>query len=371
MQQASNNLLDYNRSQLRDLFASLGEPAFRGDQVLKWLHQEGIDDIDLMTNLSKVLRGKLKDNYVINTPEIALDRTSTDGTRKFLLKLACNNHVEAVYIPEDGRGTLCVSSQIGCSLNCTFCSTGAQGFNRDLTAAEIISQVRVATDALGRTNDSSKRRITNVVMMGMGEPLMNFDNVVTAMDIMMDDFAYNISKHRLTLSTSGVVPNIYKLAEITNVALAISLHAPNDALRTELVPINKKYPIKELMAACKAYFSEEPKRQITMEYVMLKGINDQPKHAKELIKILRGVRSKVNLIPFNTFPGTRYECSDLATINAFRKILLDGSVHTITRKTRGDDIDAACGQLAGQFKDKTKRSARLKRIAIKTETDAA
>jgi len=357
---SSHNLLDYDRTALRTLFSEMGEPAFRGDQVFKWLHQARVDEFALMSNLSKSLRSKLMDDYCIEMPSVTLDQTSEDGTRKFLLKLACGNHIETVFIPESTRGTLCVSSQVGCALNCQFCSTGAEGFNRNLSVAEIISQVRIVIELLA---SDQTQRVTNVVMMGMGEPLLNFDHVVSAMDIMMDDCGYNISKYRLTLSTAGVVPNLLKLAERSKVALAVSLHAPNDELRNQLVPINKKYPLKTLLAACKAYFKQEPKRQITMEYVMLKGVNDQPIHAKQLIKQLKGINCKMNLIPFNPFPGTQYTCSHPDTINRFRKLLIEGGLHTVTRKTRGDDIDAACGQLKGQF-DRKRRVNRVERIPI-------
>lgn len=355
---------------MREYFADLGEPAFRGDQVLQWIHQYGITDFDQMTNLSKSLRATLKENCTVELPEIALDRTSNDGTRKFLLRLSCGNCIETVYIPEENRATLCVSSQVGCSLNCTFCSTAQHGYNRNLTVAEIIAQLWVASRAFTEDGSIKKHRpITNVVMMGMGEPLLNFDNVVAAMDIMRDDFAYSISKYRLTLSTSGVVPKIYELAKQTNVALAISLHAPNDDLRTQIVPINKKYPIKELMSACQEYFKDEPRRFVTIEYVMLKGVNDQTEHAYQLIKVLKSVKSKVNLIPFNPFPGTKFECSSRKTIDEFRQILLEAGINTVTRKTRGDDIDAACGQLSGEFHDRTRRSAKLRNIPVETRLE--
>lgn len=338
-------------------FESIGEPAYRASQVIKWIHQFGVRDFTLMTNLSKRLRAHLEAECEVSPPELVLDQHAADGTRKFLLKLNCGNCVETVYIPEKARGTLCISSQVGCSLNCRFCSTGAQGYNRDLSIAEIIGQVYIAARALSQP-------ITNVVMMGMGEPLLNFDNVVAAMDIMRDDFGYHISKYRLTLSTSGIVPNIYKLSDVTDVSLAISLHAPTDTLRTELVPINKKYPLAELMQACRDYFTKEPRRSITMEYVMLKNVNDKPEHAHALVKLLKDIRCKVNLIPFNTFPGTTYERSDDQSIDRFSDILQAAGFNTITRRTRGDDIDAACGQLAGQFKDRTSRSGRLKGIPI-------
>ena len=369
------NLLDFSTPMLSDYFKSIGEPGYRASQVIKWIHQLGVTDFALMTNLSKKLRAHLTEHCEVPMPEVVLDSTSSDGTRKFLLKLSCGNCVEAVFIPEKGRGTLCVSSQVGCALNCTFCSTAQHGFNRNLKISEIIGQVYVAARALKQDITVGFKPLTNVVMMGMGEPLLNFDNVVAAMDLMRDDFGYNISKYRLTLSTSGVVPNIYKLAEVSDVALAISLHAPTDELRTTLVPINKKYPIKELMDACRAYFIKEPKRSITIEYVMLKNINDQPKHARALAQLLKTMNTKINLIPFNTFPGTEYVCSSGNTIERFRKILTDAGLNAFTRKTRGDDIDAACGQLAGEFKDRTRRSRvhqekasqRLQDIQVVTE----
>ncbi len=360
------NLLNFDRKGLGEYFVSIGEPAYRASQVIQWIHQLGAKDFDIMTNISKTLRARMQELCEIKTPEVIFDRLSKDGTRKFLLKLSCGNSIETVYIPEDDRGTLCVSSQVGCSLNCTFCSTGTQGYNRNLNIAEIIGQVYVAHHLMA--TEEKPRPITNVVMMGMGEPLLNFDNVVAAMNLMQDDFAYGISKYRLTLSTAGVVPKIYELAKISDVALAISLHAPNDALRCELVPINKKYPIAELMAACKDYFKDAPRRHITMEYVMLKGVNDQPEHARQLIKLLSDINCKINLIPFNPFPGTRYQRSDRTTIDAFRDILMRAGLQTVTRKTRGDDIDAACGQLAGEFKDRTKRSAKLAAIAVTTKS---
>lgn len=361
-QAAAVNLMGLDHQALKNYFVEIGEKPFRATQVIKWIHGEGITDIDMMTNLSQALRDKLKKTTIIKAPEIALDQLSTDGTRKWLLKLDCGNCVEAVYIPERERGTLCVSSQIGCSLNCTFCSTGAQGFNRDLSCAEIIGQVFVARQQLNLENAEKKRRITNVVMMGMGEPLLNFDKVVSAMDIMMDDHGYGLSKYRVTLSTSGVVPAMIKLAAVSKCALAISLHAPNDALRNVLVPINKKYPLKMLLDACKQHFNpeNEKKRHITMEYVMLDGVNDSPAQAKELIKILNGIRCKVNLIPFNPFPGTRYKRSSIETIERFSMILKRAGFTTNTRRTRGGDIDGACGQLAGEFADRTKRRFKIK-----------
>ncbi len=354
------NLLNYNFAELCELFEGWGEKKFRATQVQKWIHQYGITDFACMTNLSKPLRVKLQNLAEVSLPECVYTQHSKDGTIKWLLKLSCGNSIETVYIPEDDRGTLCVSSQVGCALNCTFCSTAQQGFNRNLNVAEIIGQVWLAARYLSQNNGIHDRHVTNVVMMGMGEPLLNFDNVVKAMDIMLDDNAYGLSKRRVTLSTSGLVPAMEQLSQVSSVSLAVSLHAPNDELRTELVPINKKYPLRELMSVCRDYFKNEPRRKVTFEYVMLAGVNDSLKHAKQLISLLEGVPSKLNLIPFNPFPGTRYTCSSAATIRAFSEKLIAAGVNTITRKTRGDDIDAACGQLVGKVDDKTRRSERLK-----------
>ena len=356
------NLLNFNEAQMREFFHTLGEQPYRARQVLQWIHHFGQTDFAQMSNLSKVLRSKLTAMSEIRVPEIVSNQASQDGTHKWLLKLACGNCIETVFIPEKSRGTLCVSSQVGCGLNCTFCSTAKQGFNRNLSTAEIIGQVWVAVRTLSQLKGEHDKRITNVVMMGMGEPLLNFDAVVTAMDIMLDDFAYGLAKRRVTLSTSGVIPEMIRLQERSPVALAVSLHAPTDALRDVLVPINKKYPLAQLMAVCRDYFKNEPRRVVTFEYVMLKGVNDQPEHAKELCKLLKDVPAKVNLIPFNPFPMTEYECSDKATITTFRDYLINKGINTITRKTRGDDIDAACGQLAGEVNDRTSRSRRWQKL---------
>ncbi len=356
------NLLNFNEAQMREFFHTLGEQPYRARQVLQWIHHFGQTDFAQMSNLSKVLRSKLTAMSEIRVPEIVSTQASQDGTHKWLLKLACGNCIETVFIPEKLRGTLCVSSQVGCGLNCTFCSTAKQGFNRNLSTAEIIGQVWVAVRTLSQLKGEHDKRITNVVMMGMGEPLLNFDPVVAAMDIMLDDFAYGLAKRRVTLSTSGVIPEMIRLQERSPVALAVSLHAPTDALRDVLVPINKKYPLAQLMAVCRDYFKNEPRRVVTFEYVMLKGVNDQPEHAKELCKLLKDVPAKVNLIPFNPFPMTEYECSDKATITTFRDYLINKGINTITRKTRGDDIDAACGQLAGEVNDRTSRSRRWQKL---------
>lgn len=356
------NLLNFNYQQMREFFSEMGEKPFRAQQVMQWVHQAGFSDFSQMLNLGKVLRERLSAIAEIRLPEITTVQKSSDGTCKWLLKLDCGNRIEMVFIPEATRGTLCVSSQVGCALNCSFCSTGKQGFNRNLTTAEIIGQVWVAVRELSSHHGAHDKRVTNVVMMGMGEPLLNFDNVVSAMDIMMDDFAYGLSKKRVTLSTSGVLPELERLRTVSPVSLAVSLHAPNDALRNVLVPINKKYPLADLMALCKRYYQGEPKRKVTFEYVMLKGVNDQPEHAVQLVKLLQNVPSKVNLIPFNPFPMTEYQRSSQATIDAFRAILTAKGINTITRKTRGDDIDAACGQLAGEVKDRTSRSQRWQKM---------
>lgn len=358
MSSSKVNLLGLDRAGLEAFFADLGEKAFRASQLLKWVHQFGVDDFDEMTNMSKALRQKLKEVAEVRAPELVVDQGSSDGTHKWVLKLDGGNNIETVFIPDGERGTLCVSSQVGCALECTFCSTAQQGFNRNLTTAEIIGQLRAAYQYFGATH-RNERIITNVVLMGMGEPLLNFDNVVAAMNIMTDDDSYGLSKRRVTLSTSGVVPAMDRLAEVSDVALAVSLHAPNDALRDELVPLNKKYPIKELMAACKRYaHAGTGKRKITFEYVMLEGVNDQPEHARQLVKVLKGVPCKMNLIPFNPFPESQYKRSSSAVITRFWEILMAANITTVTRRTRGDDIDAACGQLVGKVKDKTKRQER-------------
>ena len=351
------NLLNLDRQEMEAFFTASGEKAFRATQVLQWVHQRGVDDFAAMTNISMALRARLQETAEVRTPEVVMEQGSHDGTRKWLVKLDSGNCIETVFIPEDDRGTLCVSSQVGCSLNCSFCSTAQQGFNRNLTTAEIIGQLLVAYHALGDT-PKGERRISNVVLMGMGEPLLNFDNVVQAMNIMTDDFAYGLSKRRVTLSTAGMVPMFDRLREVCHVSLAVSLHAPNDALRNELVPLNKKYPIWDLINACKRYVDGAPHRKVTFEYVMLDGINDSPAHARELVKLLNGTPAKVNLIPFNPFPNTSYSCSPQAAIDEFRHILTRGGLVTVTRKTRGDDIDAACGQLVGRVLDRTRRSQR-------------
>lgn len=351
------NLLGMSPEKLVSFFEEIGEKRFRATQVLKWIHQMGATNFDEMTNVSKSLRQKLSEIAEIREPEVLMEKVSKDGTKKWVMRTESGSSVEAVLIPEGDRKTLCISSQVGCSLDCSFCSTGKQGFNSNLTAAEIIGQLRIAIRSYGDYNTTSQRVVSNVVMMGMGEPLMNFDNVVDAMTLMMEDNAYCLSKRRVTLSTAGVVPAIDKLGELTDVSLAVSLHAPNDDLRDILVPINKRYPIKELVAACNRYLEKlSDKRVITVEYTMMKGVNDSPEHAKQLLKILRKMPSKLNIIPFNPFPNSGYERPSEERILAFKEIIVHGGIVTTVRRTRGDEIDAACGQLVGQVADRTRRS---------------
>jgi 23S rRNA (adenine2503-C2)-methyltransferase len=351
------NLMGHDRQALEQYFISIGEKPFRAAQVLKWVHQQGVYNFSDMTNLSKSLRTNLAGKVSFRTPEIIKDQVSEDGTRKWLLRLQDGNSIETVFIPESGRGTLCISSQVGCTLNCSFCATARQGFNRNLTSAEIIGQLRLANQLL--VNEDSQRPVTNVVMMGMGEPLLNYDNVVQAMQLMQEDFAYGLSKRRITLSTSGLLPEMSRLSRDCAVSLAVSLHAPDDELRNELVPINRKYPIKDLMQACREYTKGLPHQKITFEYVMLAGVNDTDAHARKLAKVVANVPCKINLIPFNPFTDSGYRSSSMSRINRFRDILMQKGIITVTRKTRGDEIDAACGQLAGKFTDRTQRTLRL------------
>ncbi|MDR2877638.1 MAG: 23S rRNA (adenine(2503)-C(2))-methyltransferase RlmN [Chromatiales bacterium] len=353
------NLFDLDRSGLADFLVSLGEKPWRASQLMQWCHQRGVVDFEAMSDLGKALRARLAEAGEFALPEVAMAQASRDGTVKWLLRLADGNAIETVFIPEEGRGTLCISSQVGCSLNCSFCSTARQGYNRNLTTAEIIAQVFVARRDLTERG-RGERPITNVVLMGMGEPLLNFDNVVRAISLMLDDHAYGLSKRRVTLSTSGIVPALDQLREVMPVSLAVSLHATNDALRDELVPINRKYPLAELLAACRRYVDRQPRRRVTFEYVMLAGINDSIAEARALIRLLRDVPSKINLIPFNPFPGTDYRTSSQAVIDRFRDVLMEAGIMTVTRRTRGDDIDAACGQLAGRVMDRTRRSERMR-----------
>lgn len=351
------NLLDFDASSLTDYFAGLDEKPFRARQVLRWMHRFGQSDFDAMTDIAKSLREKLRVQAEIRPPSVVSDKFSDDGTRKFLFDVGSGNAVETVFIPEDDRGTLCVSTQAGCALDCAFCSTGKQGFNRNLTVAEIIGQLWQANRLLGDAS-TDERIISNVVLMGMGEPLANFENTVTALRLMLDDNAYGLSRRRVTVSTSGLVPAMDRLREECPVALAVSLHAPDDALRDELVPINRKYPLHELMAACRRYLEKAPRDFVTFEYVMLDGVNDSEAHARRLTDLVRNVPCKFNLIPFNPFPGSPFRRSPSPRIRRFAEVLMGEGIVTTTRKTRGEDIDAACGQLAGQINDKTRRNGR-------------
>ena len=333
----------------------MGEPAYRADQVMHWIYRRGKDSFTEMTNLSKALREKLVQHFVVRTPELVVEQISEDGTRKWLLKLDQGNSIETVFIPEANRGTLCISSQVGCAMDCSFCSTGKQGLNRNLSTAEIIAQVWFAGRQLG-CDFQSEKMISNIVFMGMGEPLANYNAVVPAIRVLLDDFGFGLSKRRVTVSTSGLVPFMDRLREDVDTAMAVSLHAPNDELRNVLVPINRKYPIADLMAACKRYLEgKDRKTHIVFEYVMLDGINDKPEHARQLIKLLAGIEAKVNLIPFNPFPQAQYQRSRPEVIEEFSDILRRKKIVTTTRKTRGDDIDAACGQLVGKVVSRQKR----------------
>jgi len=362
------NLLDFDQSAMTAFFGERGDKPFRAKQALRWIHHALADRVESMTDLAKATRDALAIDAEIRAPSIVRDSVASDGTRKWLLDVGASNAVEAVYIPETDRGTLCISSQAGCALDCSFCSTGKQGFNRNLSVSEIIGQLWLANRALAESDvaapwvqkSRNRHTITNVVMMGMGEPLANYDNVVTAMRIMLDDNAYGLSRRRVTLSTSGLVPALDRLREDCPVALAVSLHAPNDALRDQLVPINRKYPIRELLAACLRYIERAPRDFVTFEYVMLDHVNDAPEQAHELAALVADVPCKFNLIPFNPFPNTEYRTSSRNRIVAFQRILQDAGLVATIRKTRGEDIDAACGQLAGQVQDRTKR--RLHRI---------
>ena len=375
------NLLDLDARGLADFFQEIGEQPFRARQVLRWLHQVRQSDFEQMTDLSKALRVKLKEHAQVGFPQLVTESAASDGTRKWLLSVGGGNAIEAVFIPEDNRGTLCVSSQVGCALECAFCATGRQGFNRNLTTAEIVGQLWWATQALGDEPESARlsrlspgeRPVSNVVLMGMGEPLTNFDNVVRAMRIMLDDNAYGLSRRRVTLSTSGIVPAIDRLREECPVALAVSLHAPNDALRDVLVPINRKYPLKELLAACRRYVESPadepapagekwqrggaPRDFVTFEYVMLDQVNDSLSHARDLVALASEVPCKFNLIPFNPFPDSGFSRSPAQRVRAFQEVLMSAGLIATVRKTRGDDIDGACGQLAGRLQDRTRPTA--------------
>ena len=352
------NLLDFDAQQMSAWFAEQGEKPFRARQVLRWMHKSGEADFDAMSDLALSLRGKLKQTASVESPGVVREELSSDGTRKWLLDVGTGNAVETVFIPEEDRGTLCVSTQAGCALDCAFCSTGKQGFNRNLSTAEIIGQLWWANREIGK-DENGNWPVTNVVMMGMGEPLLNFDNTVSALRLMLDDNAYGLSRRRVTLSTSGIVPAMDRLREECPVALAVSLHAPNDELRNVLVPINQKYPLSELMAACRRYLERAPRDFITFEYVMLEGVNDSEQHARELLTLVRDVPCKFNLIPFNPFPQAPYKSSSSDSVRRFRDVLMQADIVTTTRRVRGNDISAACGQLAGQVQDKTKRTQRL------------
>ena len=364
------NLLGYDLEHMKAFFTEMGEKSFRAVQLVKWIHQFGVDDFAQMSNISQVCRAKLEQIAIIKAPEIAMEKKSDDGTIKWLMRLEGGNSIETVFIPEDNRGTLCISSQVGCALDCGFCSTARQGFNRNLSSAEIIAQLWTANRRLNsyaagsnKPKNGVKRVITNVVLMGMGEPLLNFDNVVAAVHLMLDDNAYGLSKRRVTISTAGVVPALNRLREECDVSLALSLHAPNDKIRDTIVPLNQKYPINELLAACHNYFHGDiKKKQFIIEYVMLAGVNDSEKNARELALLLNKTPCKINLIPFNPFPDSGYESSKMQTIIRFRDILQQSGYVTMIRKTRGEDIDAACGQLAGKVKDKSKRLRNVNEI---------
>lgn len=355
--QTKSNLLGVERSMLEDFFVGLGEKPFRARQLMQWIYSRGVSDFDLMTDFGKPLRTRLKECAEIRVPTVASEQISKDGTRKWLLQMDAANGIETVFIPDQERGTLCISSQVGCAMDCSFCATGKQGFNRNLTGAEIVGQVWIANQRLGALHGVN-RAITNIVFMGMGEPLANFRNVLSALHIFLDDFGYGLSKRRVTLSTSGLVPSLNRLAEECDVALAVSLHAPNDALRDVLVPINRIHPIAELMAACRHYVKNQHHSHVhvTFEYVMLEAVNDSLDQARELADLIEGIPCKVNLIPFNAFPGTHHRRSSDDVIDRFAAYLWRRGIVTITRRTRGDDIDAACGQLAGKVHDRIHRA---------------
>ena len=376
---AKVNLFGLDRAGLERFFVeTLDEKRFRAHQVMKWMYHQHVTDFEQMTDLGKTLRAKLHARTEVVPPKVILEKPSVDGTHKWLLGMDGRNAIEAVFIPEKGRGTLCVSSQVGCAMNCSFCSTGTQGFNRNLSAAEIIGQVWVAARHLGNV-PHRERKLTNVVMMGMGEPLMNFDNVVTAMDVMRDDLGFGLASKRVTLSTAGVAPMIDRLSDVSDVSLAVSLHAANDELRSTLVPLNRKYPIEVLMAACERYVLARKRSSVTFEYTLMQGVNDQPQHARELVYLMRQFTrrvqdahaAKVNLIPFNPFPGTQYQRSSETDIRAFQEFLQQNDILAMVRRTRGDDIDAACGQLKGQVVDRGQRQARFRAELAKLEGGTA
>ena len=355
------NLLGLSKQQLEAFLLDLGEKPFRAIQLLKWIHQFGVTDFDEMTNISKTLRARLKECAEVRPPKVRERYDASDGCYKWIVEVESGSSVETVYIPEAGRGTLCISSQAGCSLDCSFCATGKQGFNSDLTTAEIIGQLWLANRELDTFGTKTPRKVTNVVMMGMGEPLMNFDNVMSAISLMMEDNCYGLSKRRVTISTSGVVPAMDRLRQYTDASLAISLHAPNDELRSQIVPINRKYPISDLLRSTNDYLDSLPDSRVaTIEYILISGVNDHRQHARELAELLRATPCKINLIPFNSFEGSGYKQSSKSAISNFQKILRDAGYTVTIRTTRGDDIGAACGQLVGEVEDQTRRSARYK-----------
>lgn len=360
MSEKKINLLDLDRDAMRQMLVDIGEKPFRADQLMKWIYHFGVSDFDEMNNINKAMRAKLKARCEIVAPEISTFQKSSDGTIKFAINVGNGQEVETVYIPEDDRATLCVSSQVGCALECSFCSTAQQGFNRNLSVSEIVGQIWRVSQFLGFAKDTGERPVTNVVMMGMGEPLLNLSNVIPSIRIMLDDFGFGLSKRRVTVSTSGVVPALSKLADELDVALAVSIHASNDELRNELVPINKKYPLQEFLAGIRDYISRSNanRGRVTLEYVMLDHINDSTDQAHELAKLMKDTPCKVNLIPFNPYPGSPYGRSSNSRIDRFSKVLMEYGLTVIVRKTRGDDIDAACGQLAGDVRDRTKRVAK-------------
>jgi 23S rRNA (adenine2503-C2)-methyltransferase len=359
------DLLGLSQAQMTSVLAGLGEKPYRAAQVMKWLHHRSVMDIHEMTDISKKLRGEFEAGAEIHEPEVLSEKVSRDGTRKWLMRSRSGSAIETVFIPEGNRGTLCVSSQVGCILDCKFCSTGKQGFNSNLTSGEIVGQLRMAERRLRAEFEDRNRVVTNVVLMGMGEPLLNIDQVIPAVSVMMDDLGYGISKRKVTISTAGVVPGILRLKETTDASLAISLHAPNDALRDQLVPINRKYPIAMLLDACRDYAQNlGEKRTVTIEYTLLDGVNDQAEHVRELAVLLKTFPCKINLIPFNPYPATTFKRPSAASVRYFQEYLVGKGFSTMVRTTRGDDIDAACGQLAGQVVDRTSRSARYQRIAL-------
>lgn len=358
------NFFDFSKQELEEYFIAQGDKPFRARQIMRWIYKQGVTDFNLMTDVGKKLREHLLAEAILPLPEKIIDQRSEDGTHKWLFRLQDGNAIETVFIPETDRGTLCVSSQVGCTLNCNFCATARQGFNRNLTTAEIISQIFVAYHQIALEKPGVLHPITNVVFMGMGEPLLNFDAVVKVCNLVMDDLAFGLGKRRVTISTAGVVPAILRLQAVTDVSLAISLHASEDNLRSELMPINKKYPIKELLEACKVFVKNAPHKRITFEYVLLQDINDTLQQAKDLINLLKDIPSKVNLIPFNPFPNSDYKRSSTTRVYQFRDILLANGLMATVRKTRGDDIDAACGQLVGRVHDKSSRTIRFRSIEV-------